>query len=863
MHTSVAPILGLTVHSVLLQLYTLVVWLHTHFHVPFLACNVVLFVVSNIVKAVDPSIIAPPVTFYSTLPTVLNHMGVEPDFQVLPVCPSCLKPYPASTTSCSICDAPLFRFIQSLNRRNSAGANSNPFLQFPMKSIESQLREILLVPGMEDLLEQWRDVSRVDGEYQDIFDGAICKELKGVDGRLFFANPLPDESNIAFLLSDVLQSHQLALTSPVSIHTISYRTSNIILTGIMPGPKEQTGDQVQQFMHIFVNELLRLWRYGFWVKTKKYPAGRRVHVILVCVICDKPAAHKLGGFASHSHTFFCHRCWIKQADKSSEQAFHANAFPSRTHDEHVRYGREYQKCDTETARKDFVKKFATRWSELCRLPYFDLCRMIVIDPMHNLILGIVKTHFYHIWIQCKILRKRHELLRFHQMLSKIQVPAYLGRLPALMGEPAGGSLTADQWLIAATVICPLIIPQLWNEYCVDDDAESVRLKRIGDIQKAIDERKAKAAAARKAKEAAKAKAAADARASRPRRKRTRTARAQFVDEDPEANEITDDGAKEQEHDIYMDGAAGSDDDDDGESRTAPKLHPEDPANFFKLSSALKLLLSRKLYSSDILEFERLIRDYNCELIRLYGKNVLRPNHHYAIHIADCVRDFGPLRGFWTFLFERINKVLKSYNSANHSSGELETSFFREFHRTVQQARVMNLMHANSDHLLQESIEAMYHVAADNRGTVQELSRELDQQNPDDGVTFTFSTRYERKDMEPDLYKLVLQHVQTVCILPFPLISHLDPTPNGIPLLPSAFFFDYAVVMQKRYWSSVRARNTANSIIATTSQDGTIHVGELLHIIGFQQEGIGIHRYGVVRWFCPANIEIATTPWSYA
>jgi hypothetical protein len=48
-----------------------------------------------------------------------------------------------------------------------------------------------------------------------------------------------------------------------------------------------------------------------------------------------------------------------------------------------------------------------------------------------------------------------------------------------------------------------------------------------------------------------------------------------------------------------------------------------------------------------------------------------------------------MHGFWTFLFERLNKVLKSYNGANHAGGELEVSFFREFHRTVQQQRVVS------------------------------------------------------------------------------------------------------------------------------------------------------------------------------
>ncbi len=90
-------------------------------------------------------------------------------------------------------------------------------------------------------------------------------------------------------------------------------------------------------------------------------------------------------------------------------------------------------------------------------------------------IGLVKTHFYHIWVQGKILRKTKELRRFHTILNQVsniaqlislgvsscifqvKLPAYLGRLPALMGIPAGGSLTADQWLLMATVVGPVAV----------------------------------------------------------------------------------------------------------------------------------------------------------------------------------------------------------------------------------------------------------------------------------------------------------------------------------------------------------------------------------------------------------------------
>lgn len=116
----------------------------------------------------------------------------------------------------------------------------------------------------------------------------------------------------------------------------------------------------------------------------------------------------------------------------------------------------------------------------------------------------------------------------------------------------------------------------------------------------------------------------------------------------------------------------------------PNLHPDDPANFLKLCAALKILVSpRAITEEELTLADNLIREYGLELttvscrtsrdslcyqqfIQLYGPEVIRPNHHYATHMALCVRNYGPLYEFWTFLFERLNKVLKSYKTPNHA-----------------------------------------------------------------------------------------------------------------------------------------------------------------------------------------------------
>src|SRR5258708_39083755 len=65
--------------------------------------------------------------------------------------------------------------------------------------------------------------------------------------------------------------------------------------------------------------------------------GRRVSLLLLqrnqtadksmCsffVWSDVPAAHKLGGFGSHSHTLFCPHCWIAISNKQELTALTAN-----------------------------------------------------------------------------------------------------------------------------------------------------------------------------------------------------------------------------------------------------------------------------------------------------------------------------------------------------------------------------------------------------------------------------------------------------------------------------------------------------------------------------------------------------------
>ena len=50
---------------------------------------------------------------------------------------------------------------------------------------------------------------------------------------------------------------------------------------------------------------------------------------------------------------------------------------------------------------------------------------------------------------------------------------------------------------------------------------------------------------------------------------------------------------------------------------------------------------------------------------LYGPKYCTMNMHLHGHLANCIRDYGPVYSFWCFAFERMNGILGSYPINNH------------------------------------------------------------------------------------------------------------------------------------------------------------------------------------------------------
>lgn len=174
----------------------LVCWLHVQYHLAFRACGVILITLAIVLKAAGVRD-----EMHSTLTSVLNNMGVEPVFDIWPVCPNCLEVHPLSSTEsdsrarCKRCNTHLYDTSPTAAQRRKGQTerkDARPLLQFPTKPLEEHLASLLMVPGLEDELEQWRQKTRTQGEYRDIFDGEVCREVLGPDGLPFFGHNLSE-----------------------------------------------------------------------------------------------------------------------------------------------------------------------------------------------------------------------------------------------------------------------------------------------------------------------------------------------------------------------------------------------------------------------------------------------------------------------------------------------------------------------------------------------------------------------------------------------------------------------------------------------------------------------------------------------
>ena len=220
---------------------------------------------------------------------------------------------------------------------------------------------------------------------------------------------------------------------------------NFIL-GILPGPNEPSV-HINTFLRPLVDDLLNLWEGVPFV----YEGSRHVmRAALTAVTADLPALRKVTQFLGHKADLGCTRCKFRAEREPNTTGasgkmsyFTTTHVEERSHEEVVRQAAEYKAASTKTRAAKIAQMNGVRYSELLRLPYFDIVHMCATDPMHTFLLGMVKRETELNVNMMNNLQKEE----FIRRIKSIQMPYDVGRLPNNIFDQGTGmsGVSAAQW----------------------------------------------------------------------------------------------------------------------------------------------------------------------------------------------------------------------------------------------------------------------------------------------------------------------------------------------------------------------------------------------------------------------------------
>ena len=186
--------------------------------------------------------------------------------------------------------------------------------------------------------------------------------------------------------------------------SLRYKQENVILVGIIPGPKEPALT-INSYLEPLVDELKEFWS-GVNITL---PSGNNitVRVCLICITCDVPAIRKVCGFVGHKARLGCSKCLCEFNHLQGgglQCSGNLEEWDLRNLKQHRQQCEKSLRCKSYNALKKFSAKFGARFSNLLNIPYFNPVRCHVIDLMHNLLLGISK-HMLEVWVKLELVTK--------------------------------------------------------------------------------------------------------------------------------------------------------------------------------------------------------------------------------------------------------------------------------------------------------------------------------------------------------------------------------------------------------------------------------------------------------------------------
>ena len=355
-------------------------------------------------------------------------------------------PHPSRRKSCN---SPLLKIV---NKRHI------PIMTYPYFPIHKSIQRMALKPNFLSSCEQWRQREPTIPSVLlgDIYDGIVWKSFN----TNFLTSPY---SLLLSLNVDWFQPYKHIQYSVGCIYLIiqnlprekRYLEENVILVGIMPGPKE-SHLSIDSYLQPMVNELNSYYYNGLSV-VSNFGHQITIRVALSCFSCDIPATGQVCGFLGHNAKLGCNKCYKRfdvGATGGDYSGFNRETWEERKAQKHREDCKKIKSCTTKRSTQQMESTLGVRPSALLELEYFDPIKHVAVDAMHNLFLGTAK-HMFKVWLELELISKQG-LDQIDQFISTYTVPNNVGRLPLHMSSNYS-CFKAAQWSTWTTIYSPVVL----------------------------------------------------------------------------------------------------------------------------------------------------------------------------------------------------------------------------------------------------------------------------------------------------------------------------------------------------------------------------------------------------------------------
>ena len=300
-----------------------------------------------------------------------------------------------------------------------------------------------------------------------MYDGQLWKDWLKKSGKPFLEVP----GNLLLMMNvDWFKPFEHSTYSAGVIYlvvqnlprSLRFKLENIIIVGAIPGPHEPP-NTINTYLEPMVDDLIKLWR-GVSMQTP----GRLINTKLVraalgYISCDIPATRKVCGFYGIRAIKGCSKCFKSFTPLTNVfgsnldySGYNRDSWEQRSHDLHCSKAFRAKAASTKKDQEAIQHEIGARYSELLRLPYFDIVRFHLVDPMHNL-LGTAKN-MMSIWKDSGLLS--HSIFeKIQQQADLVNLPAGIGRIPGKI-ESGFSDFTAEQWKTWTTVLSQHVLSDI-------------------------------------------------------------------------------------------------------------------------------------------------------------------------------------------------------------------------------------------------------------------------------------------------------------------------------------------------------------------------------------------------------------------